>query len=142
MTASPFCTASSHRTPTAAGVIGTIGVVSMLAVGCRATDEPRLATVDTVVASNAVVLDVVDGDTEIAFDPGTQPGEVRVLRGRGMPVLQGFGRGDIRVLVNVTVPRRLTDEQRRLLQDFEQHSDAETYAPDEGFLGKIKSAFR
>ena len=37
---------------------------------------------------------------------GTQPGDVRVLRGKGMPVLQGFGRGDHRVLVNVTVPRR------------------------------------
>ena len=38
-----------------------------------------------------------------SFEPGTQPGELRVLRGRGMPVLQGFGRGDQRVLVNVVV---------------------------------------
>ena len=52
-----------------------------------------------------------------------QPGEVRVLRGKGMPVLQGFGRGDHRVLVNVSVPRRLTDEQRRLLEEFESISD-------------------
>ena len=36
-----------------------------------------------------------------------------------MPVLQGFGRGDQRVLVNVSVPRRLSDEQRRLLEEFE-----------------------
>ena len=38
----------------------------------------------------------------------SQPGEVRVLRGKGMPVLQGFGRGDHRVLVNVSVPRRVS----------------------------------
>ena len=38
--------------------------------------------------------------------PGVQPGDVRVLRGKGMPVLQGFGHGDHRVLVNVSVPRR------------------------------------
>ena len=50
----------------------------------------------------------LDGDVELEFEPGTQPGELRVLRGRGMPVLQGFGRGDHRVLVNVGVPRHLT----------------------------------
>jgi molecular chaperone DnaJ len=84
----------------------------------------------------------LDGETAIEFSAGTQPGEVRVLRGRGMPVLQGFGRGDQRVLVNVQVPRRLTDEQKRLLEEFERTADAETYRTDEGFLGKLKSAFR
>jgi len=59
-----------------------------------------------------------------------------------MPVLQGFGRGDHRVLVNVLVPRRLSDEQRRLLDEFEKGSDEETYRADEGFFDKLKSAFR
>jgi molecular chaperone DnaJ len=89
-----------------------------------------------------VNVETLDGEVELRLEPGTQPGEVHVLRGRGMPVLQGFGRGDQRVLVNVTVPRRLTDEQRRLLEEFEALTDAETYKPDEGFLGKLKSAFR
>jgi len=61
-----------------------------------------------------------------------------------MPVLQGFGRGDQRVLVNVAVPRRLNDEQRRLLEEFEEHVDEATYKSDEdeGFFDKLKSAFR
>jgi molecular chaperone DnaJ len=59
-----------------------------------------------------------------------------------MPVLQGFGRGDQRVLVNVQVPRRLTEEQRRLLEEFGQSAGAETYEVDEGFFQKLKSAFR
>jgi molecular chaperone DnaJ len=59
-----------------------------------------------------------------------------------MPVLQGYGRGDHRVLVNVAVPRRLTDEQRELLKEFERRSDDQTYRPDEGFFEKLKSAFR
>jgi molecular chaperone DnaJ len=84
----------------------------------------------------------LEGDLEVTFEPGTQPGEVRVLRGRGLPVLQGFGRGNQRVLVNVTVPRRLTDEQRGLLEQFEQLSTDETYRADEGFFDKLKSAFR
>ena len=43
---------------------------------------------------------------------------------------------------NVTVPRRLTDEQRRMLGEFERSADDETYRPDEGFFDKLKSAFR
>jgi len=57
-------------------------------------------------------------------------------------VLQGYGRGDERVLVNVLVPRRLTDEQRKLLREFETHTDERTYKADEGFFDKLKSAFR
>jgi molecular chaperone DnaJ len=59
-----------------------------------------------------------------------------------MPVLQGFGCGDQRVLVNVAVPRQLTDEQRDLLRRFEESADDQTYRPDEGFFEKLKSAFR
>jgi molecular chaperone DnaJ len=88
-----------------------------------------------------VTVPTLDGDLELEFDEGTQPGEVRVLRGRGMPVLQGFGRGDQRILVNVTVPRRLSDEQRRLLEQFAASTDDETYRADEGFFEKLKSAF-
>ena len=70
---------------------------------------------------DASPVETLDGpESSSSFDPGTQPGEVRVLRGKGMPVLQGFGHGDHRVLVNVIVPRRLTDEQRKLLEEFEQ----------------------
>ena len=82
------------------------------------------------------------GETDLEFGSGTQPGEVVVLRGRGMPVLQGFGRGDQRILVNVAVPRQLTDEQRDLLEQFERSADEHTYRPDEGFFDKLKSAFR
>jgi molecular chaperone DnaJ len=106
------------------------------------------STVDLTVTQAAlgseVVIPTLDGDTKLAFEPGTQPGEIRVLRGRGMPVLQGYGRGDHRVLVNVSVPRRLTEEQRRLLEEFEAAANSDNYRPDddEGFFEKLKSAFR
>jgi len=89
-----------------------------------------------------LAIPTLDGETELEFAPGTQPGEVVVLRGRGMPVLQGFGRGDHRVLVNVVVPRQLNDEQRELLEQFDHLAGEETYRPDEGFFDKLKSAFR
>ena len=89
-----------------------------------------------------VTVPTLDGEAELEFEPGTQPGEIKVLRGGGMPVLQGFGRGDHRILVNVLVPRRLSQEQRRLLEEFEDAAAADTYRRDEGFFEKLKSAFR
>jgi molecular chaperone DnaJ len=89
-----------------------------------------------------VTVPTLDGEAELEFKAGTQPGEIRVLRGAGMPVLQGFGRGDQRVLVNVAVPRHLTDEQRHLLAEFERGTTDATYRVDEGFFEKLKSAFR
>jgi molecular chaperone DnaJ len=88
-----------------------------------------------------VTVPTLGGDVELEFPPGTQPGEIRVLRGRGMPRLQAFGRGDHRVLVNVSVPRHLTEKQRRLLEDFEASADDETYRHDEGFFDKLKGVF-
>jgi molecular chaperone DnaJ len=89
-----------------------------------------------------LTVPTLEGDAELTFPPGTQPGEIRVLRGRGLPVLQGFGRGDQRVLVHVLVPRQLNEEQRRLLEEFERVSSDATYRSDEGFFEKLKSAFR
>jgi molecular chaperone DnaJ len=76
-----------------------------------------------------VAVPTLDGEEELELSPGTQPGEIVVLRGRGMP--------------NVLVPRRLSDEQRRLLHEFEEHADEGTYGKaDGGLFGKLKSAFR
>jgi molecular chaperone DnaJ len=89
-----------------------------------------------------VTVATLGGEIELEFEPGTQPGELRVLTGGGMPVLQGFGRGDHRFLINVAIPSRLTDEQRRLLSEFAESEREETYRPDQGFFEKLKSAFR
>jgi molecular chaperone DnaJ len=99
-----------------------------------------LTVVDAALGTTLEV-ETLDGTEQLEFDPGTQPGEVRVLRGRGMPVLQGFGRGDHRVLVNVTVPRKLTPEQRRLLEEFDELSDDETYLHHQGFFEKLRNIF-
>jgi molecular chaperone DnaJ len=123
-------------------------------VRVRVKPDPRFvregndlySQVDVTIVEAAVgakpTVDTLDGPIELELEPGTQPGDVRVLRGKGMPVLQGFGRGDHRVLVNVTVPRRLSDDQRRLLLEFEAASDADTYRHDESFFEKLRSAFR
>jgi molecular chaperone DnaJ len=84
----------------------------------------------------------LDGEQELELEPGTQPGDVRVLRGQGMPVLSGAGRGDHRVLVNVRIPRRLTPEQRQLLEELAASENGEMYEDDTGLLGRLKAHFR
>jgi molecular chaperone DnaJ len=89
-----------------------------------------------------VTIPTLDGESELELRAGTQPGEIVTLRGRGMPVLQGFGRGDHRVLVEVAIARQLTEEQRRLLGAFEESEHKGNYAEDEGLLSKLRAAFR
>jgi molecular chaperone DnaJ len=105
-----------------------------------------ISTVDLTMSQAALgtraTIPTLDGSEELDFKPGTQPGEIRVLKGKGMPVLQGFGRGDHRLLVNVAVPRNLTVEQRRLLEDFAQAEHEANYKAEEGFFDKLRAAFR
>ena len=89
-----------------------------------------------------LTIPTLDGEAELDFQPGTQPGEVHVLKGHGMPVLHSSARGDHRVLVNVVMPRRLTAEQRKLLGEFAASTDEETYATEDGFFQRLKSVFR
>ena len=84
----------------------------------------------------------LDGDIEVQLKAGTQPGEVKTYRSRGVPVLQGYGRGDLKVVVNVLVPRKLSDEQRELLEQFAELTGETTYEADQSFLDKIRAAFR
>ena len=100
----------------------------------------RLTVVQAALGAT-VAVQTLDGETELELEPGTQPGEVRVLRGKGMPLLQGFRRGDLHVHLDVVVPRRLTAEQRSLLEQFERASGEDTYRHDEGFFERLKSAF-
>jgi DnaJ-class molecular chaperone len=57
-------------------------------------------------------------------------------------VLSGAGRGDHRVLVNVHIPRRLTPEQKQLLETFAASENGEMYDDDTGLLGRLKAHFR
>jgi molecular chaperone DnaJ len=89
-----------------------------------------------------MTVETLDGSHDLELRPGTQPGEVLVLRGKGIPVLGGRGRGDHRVVVNVLVPRKLSEEQRSLLDRFESTVDDDTYSSDDGFFRRLRTAFR
>ena len=81
----------------------------------------------------------LDGDVEVRVAAGTQPGEVIVVRGHGMPRLRRPGRrGDLRVVVNVVVPRKLSREQRKLAEKLADSITDANVATEESLVGKLK----
>jgi molecular chaperone DnaJ len=87
------------------------------------------------------VLPTLDGDEDILVPPGTQPGREFTLRQRGVPRLQGRGRGDLRVRVDVQVPTKLTDAETELLRKFAEMRGEEVHS-EHGLFARIKSAFQ
>jgi len=82
----------------------------------------------------------LDGELPVEIPAGTQPGEVITLRARGLPPL-GRGRtGDLHVHVNVVIPRKLTREQRDLLERLAESLTDGNLNTGEGMLSKLKRA--
>lgn len=84
----------------------------------------------------------LDGDEELTFAPGTQTGHVVRLRGRGVPQVQGRGRGDLLISVVVDVPTELTKEQEELLRHLAGQREEMVAPADAGLLSKIRHAFK
>ena len=83
-----------------------------------------------------------DGPFEVEFAPGVQPGTVHAVHGRGMPSLETGRRGDLLVHVDVRIPTHLSAEQRVGVLRLEKELGTNAYRDDDGFLGRLKSAFR
>jgi molecular chaperone DnaJ len=109
-------------------------------------DGDDLVTAVDVAAPSAalgttVTVPTVDGETELEIPAGTQPHETLVIRGAGMPALRGRRTGDLRVVVNVVVPRHLNRQQRELLEQLADSMTDHNLRTDEGVFGKLKRAF-
>ena len=82
-----------------------------------------------------------DSSREIELPAGTQPGEVVTVRGEGMPALRRGRKGNLRVVVNVVIPRRLSDEQRELLQRLNDSLGDDNLRTHDSLLDKLRRAF-
>ncbi len=104
----------------------------------------RLTMTEAALGTTASVA-TLGGEIPLEVPPGTQPGDVRVLRGQGMPALRGSGRGSLYVRLDVAIPTALDDEQRALVEELDRRLGDEAYRPqdeDGGFFGRLKSALR
>ena len=88
-------------------------------------------------------IDTVTGKVRIKIEEGVQSGKILRLRGKGIPSINGYGKGDLLVHVNVWTPRTLDKEQK---QFFERMADNEHFSPkpeqsDKSFFEKVKDMF-
>ncbi len=109
-------------------------------------DGDDLVTVVDVAAPLAalgttVQVPTLDGPTELEIPAGTQPHETLSIRGGGLPALRGRRHGNLRVVVNVVVPRHLNHEQRELLERLAESMTDHNLRSEEGVFGKLKRAF-
>jgi molecular chaperone DnaJ len=88
-----------------------------------------------------VALPTLDGDEELVVPAGTQPGKEFTLRNRGVPRLQGRGRGDLRAQLVVEVPTKLDDDEQALLRQLAEKRGEPVHPPEKGLFSRIKSAF-
>jgi molecular chaperone DnaJ len=90
-----------------------------------------------------VEVPTVDNNVKIKIEPGTQPGKILRLRGKGLPEVNGYGKGDLLVNVNVWIPKSMNKEELKI---FEKLKDSESFTPkpdknDIGFFDRMRGYF-
>lgn len=88
-----------------------------------------------------VDVPTLDGSVSMKIKSGTQPGAVFRLRGKGVPDLHGYGRGDQLTRVNIATPRKLTERQKELLEEYVEISGEEVDHGAKGFFDKVREKF-
>ena len=86
----------------------------------------------------AEIPTIVDA-ARVTIEPGTQPGKVLRLRGKGLPTVNGYGRGDILVNISVYIPETLSKEEKKSMESFKE---SDNFKPAESIKEKIFRHFR
>ncbi len=108
-------------------------------------EDDILLNLDINVAQAVLGADIevptVDGSEKLRIPAGTQPGKVFKLRARGVPRLQRSGRGDQKIIVNVDIPKKLSDEQREIFEKLAGTLDTEIKPQERGFMDWVNDVF-
>ncbi len=85
----------------------------------------------------------VDGKIKVRIDPGTQPGKILRIRGKGLPDIHGYGKGDLLIYVNVWIPKNLSRDEKRILEKLDQSESFQPAPPkhDKSFFERVKNFF-
>ncbi|HLX78843.1 MAG TPA: DnaJ C-terminal domain-containing protein, partial [Acidimicrobiales bacterium] len=86
-------------------------------------------------------IETLDGQEVLEVPAGTQSGKVVRIRGRGVPLVRGRGRGDLHVRIFVDTPVDLSKEQEQLLRDFAAQRGEDVAVDEPGIISRIRSSF-
>jgi molecular chaperone DnaJ len=91
----------------------------------------------------SVEIPTVDGKAKIKIEPGTQSGKVLRLKGKGLPDVNSYGRGDLLVEMSIYTPVQLTSEEKKALEDFRASKNFEPNPSkkEKGFFDRMKEYF-
>ena len=104
---------------------------------------PLFVSISDATLGSTAEIPTVDGKVKIKVEPGTQPGKILRLRGKGIPEVNGYGRGDLLVTVNVWIPRNISKDERSIL---EKLNSSKNFQPqptqeDRSFFQKVRNLF-
>jgi molecular chaperone DnaJ len=101
-------------------------------------------TVTTALLGGEVEVPTIDGKVRIKIAPGTHAGKVLRLRGKGLPDVNGYGRGDIMVVVDITIPDELTKEERKIIEQLAEqpHFKRASSVENQNIFERMKNFFR
>ena len=88
-----------------------------------------------------VDIPTLSGSVKYRIPEGTQPGTVFRIKGQGVPMLRGSGKGDLIVTVKVEIPKKLTEKQREILRSFDESVTGKEFESTRTFWDKLKSVF-
>ncbi len=80
----------------------------------------------------------LDGPVKLKIPPGTQPGRVLTIKGKGIPHLRGSGRGDQQIILNVEIPTHISSEQRALFEQLAQTLGSEVSPQERSLLDRLR----
>jgi molecular chaperone DnaJ len=91
----------------------------------------------------SVEIPTLGGKAKIKIDPGTQSGKVLRLKGKGLPSINAYGRGDQLIIVNIYTPHKLSNEEKKILEQLKTSKNFEPSADkkDRTFFDKMKDIF-
>lgn len=91
----------------------------------------------------SIEVPVVGGKARITIEPSTQSGQILRLKNKGIPSLDGYGKGDLLVHVNVWTPKTLSSDQKRVLEEWRELADfkPEPGKRDKSFFDRVKEMF-
>jgi len=90
-----------------------------------------------------VEIPTVEGKVKVKIEPGTQPGKILRLKGKGIPEINGYNRGDLLVKINVFIPKDISRDETKQIEKFRESESfkAKVVPPEQGFFSRMRNYF-
>jgi molecular chaperone DnaJ len=91
-----------------------------------------------------VEVPTIEGKVKIKVPAGTQSGKIFRLKGKGLPAVQAYGNGDQLIHVNIWTPKKLTDDEKKILEKLKKspNFDPKPGKSEKGFFERMKDYFK